>query len=63
MKIFKKISKFFKEVKEEAKKISWPTRNELKGSAAVVIIVLIFLTIYIFFIDLTLSKFVEIFLG
>lgn len=60
--MIKKISNFFKEVKEETKKISWPSYNELKGSAIVVIIALIFLTLYIGLVDFTLSKFLEIFL-
>ncbi|MCM8831515.1 MAG: preprotein translocase subunit SecE [Candidatus Omnitrophica bacterium] len=63
MKIFKKISKFFKEVKEETKKVNWPTRNEIKGSTVVVIIVLMFLTIYFLLVDLTLSRFIKMFFG
>ena len=49
--MFKKITKFFLEVKQEFGKVSWPTRNELKGTTIIVIILTAILTLYIFGID------------
>ena len=38
---------FFEEVKAELKKCSWPTRKELLGSAAVVVVAVIILGAYV----------------
>jgi preprotein translocase subunit SecE len=55
----KKIPKFFKEVAEELKKVSWSTRQELIDAALLVIAVTIILTLYIFAVDLGLAKGME----
>ena len=49
--MFKKISKFLQEVKQEMSKVSWPTREELKGTTIVVIVITSILSIFIFGID------------
>lgn len=51
-----KITKFFKEVRVEMKKVSWPTRNELMGSTTVVIITVIILGALIGMWDFILSR-------
>ncbi|MCK9615654.1 MAG: preprotein translocase subunit SecE [Candidatus Omnitrophica bacterium] len=53
---FKKIPQFFREIREELKKVNWSSKAELKGAVIVVICVLAFLTIYIALLDLGLSK-------
>jgi len=53
--MFQKISKFIIEVKQEMSKVSWPTRDELKGSTLVVITVSLVFAILIYFIDQVLS--------
>ena len=53
----KKIPKFFGEVKQELKKVSWSNRQELLGATWVVIATTIFLAVYIGSIDFGLSKF------
>jgi len=55
----KQIPKFFKEVKEELKKVNWANRHELISAGAIVIVVSILLTSYIFFVDIGLSKLVQ----
>ena len=52
----KKIPQFFREIKEELTKVNWSSKNELRGALIVVICVLLFLTLYIYFIDVGLSK-------
>ncbi|MDD5618753.1 MAG: preprotein translocase subunit SecE [Candidatus Omnitrophica bacterium] len=52
-----KIPLFFKEVKQELKKVSWSSRDELLGATWVVIATTFFLAIYIGSIDFGLSKF------
>jgi preprotein translocase SecE subunit len=55
----KKFPDFLKEVREELKKVNWSTRHELIGASVVVITVAAVLTVYIFTIDLGLSKLVQ----
>ena len=53
----KKIPKFFNEVKQELKKVSWSNRKELFGATWVVIAITFFLAFYIGSLDFGLSKF------
>ncbi|MDD5194735.1 MAG: preprotein translocase subunit SecE [Candidatus Omnitrophica bacterium] len=59
----KKIPQFFKEVKEELKKVNWTTRKELMGAAVVVVVVSAILTAYIFAIDMGLAKLMKTIVG
>ncbi|UCE18501.1 MAG: preprotein translocase subunit SecE [Gemmatimonadota bacterium] len=54
--MFKKIAKFFQEVRIEMSKVAWPTRDELFASAKVVIIISLLFALYIFVVDTGLSK-------
>jgi len=58
----KRIPIFFKEVKEELKKINWSSRQELIAAAIIVVIVATILTTYIFAVDLGLSHLVQLIL-
>jgi len=53
--MFQKISKFLREVKTEMSKVSWPSRDELKGQTWIVILLSIFLSLFIFIVDHILS--------
>ncbi|PIU41697.1 MAG: preprotein translocase subunit SecE [Candidatus Omnitrophica bacterium CG07_land_8_20_14_0_80_42_15] len=55
-----KFAGFFKDVKVEMTKVSWPTRNELTGSTSVVIIAVILLAILIGLWDFVLSSLVNV---
>ena len=55
-----KFAGFFKDVKVEMTKVSWPTRNELAGSTSVVIIAVILLAILIGLWDFVLSSLVNV---
>ncbi|MBU1122667.1 MAG: preprotein translocase subunit SecE [Candidatus Omnitrophica bacterium] len=59
----KQFPKFLKEVKEELKKVNWSTRQELFSAAVIVVVVAATLTTYIFFIDMGLSKLVQVLLN
>ncbi len=63
VRFIKKIPVFFKEVREEFKKVNWTSRQELTGAAIMVVIVSLLLTVYIFLIDLGLSKLVKMLVG
>jgi len=53
---FKKIPNFFSEVRQELKKVSWSTREELFGATWVVITLTLVLAVFIGVIDFGLSK-------
>ncbi|MCM8771154.1 MAG: preprotein translocase subunit SecE [Candidatus Omnitrophica bacterium] len=59
MKIFKKIAKFFSEVKSELEKVAWSTPQEVKGATVVVIAMTALLALYIGIVDLALSRFLS----
>jgi preprotein translocase subunit SecE len=60
--MFKKIQKFIEDVIFEMKKVSWPTWQELKGSTIVVLILSLILSVFLFIVDLILSKLVNVIL-
>jgi preprotein translocase subunit SecE len=49
---------FLKEVRQELKKVIWPTRRELGTYTVVVLVTVIVLTSYVFGLDVVFSKFV-----
>ncbi len=55
-----KLKVFFKEVKTEAKKVNYPTRDDLIGSTRVVIITVVIVSVFLGIVDLTLSKIVKL---
>jgi preprotein translocase subunit SecE len=58
--MIEKIKNFVKEVTVEMGKVSWPTRDELIGSTAVVIASTIIMAIFIGICDLLFSRAVHI---
>ena len=61
--MFGKIGSFFSESRQELAKVNWPNREELVGSTALVIVVTLVLSLFIFIIDLILSFLVRIAIG
>ena len=55
-----KFTGFFNDVKLEMMKVSWPTKDELIGSTAVVLISLAILSLFIGVCDVVLSKIINI---
>ena len=55
-----KLKNFFKEVKTEAKKVNYPSRDDLVGSTRVVIITVIIVSVFLGVVDLSLSKIVKL---
>ena len=58
--MFKKISKFLQEVKQELSKVSWPSREELKGTTIVVIVITLILALFIFGVDKILQAILDV---
>lgn len=56
----KKIPKFFIEVKQELKNVSWSRKEELFGATWIVIVTTIILAIFIGLADFGLSKFLTV---
>lgn len=55
-----KIGNFFKDIKLEMGKVSWPTKNELASSTIIVLVSLALLSIFIGICDAGLSALVNI---
>ena|SRR5438105_15164599 len=54
---------FLKEVRQELKKVAWPSQHELIGYTIVVLVAVVFLTSLVFVMDLGFSKAVIHFFG
>lgn len=51
-----KIIKFFEDVVKEMKKVTWPTKDELKESTNIVIVVCLILAAFTYAIDMVISQ-------
>lgn len=60
--MIKRIKEFLNGVVFEMKKVSWPTWEELKGSTLVVLVLSLVLAVFLFVVDLILSKLVNLIL-
>ena len=58
--MFDKIKNYLIETKVEMKKVTWPTRNELKDATRVVILATFILTIFIGIVDQILSGIIKL---
>jgi len=57
-----KISQFFREVRNELKKVSWPSRKEAMGSTSIVIILVLIIAAYLGLVDFGLGRIVRLLL-
>ena len=51
-----KIVNFVNDVVKEMKKVTWPTREELKESTTIVVVVCILIAIFTYVIDISVSQ-------
>ncbi len=61
--MFEKIARFFDEIKGEMKKVTWPTRDELKESTKLVIIATFVVTVFVGVVDQVLTLLIRRLLG
>ncbi len=54
--MIEKIKQYLAETRAEVKKVTWPTREELKDSTRVVILATVVITIFIGGVDLILNR-------
>lgn len=59
MSFIDRFKKFLGEVKVEATKVSWPSREELQESTTVVIIAVFIISIFIYVVDIVIGKGVQ----
>jgi preprotein translocase SecE subunit len=61
--IIEQVAQFFREVKIEVKKISWPQRNETIASTSIVIIIVLIIGMFLGMVDVGLARLVKIILS
>jgi preprotein translocase subunit SecE len=61
--IFKKIATYFRNVRMEIKRTTWPTRNEVLRMSLIVVGALLFFGVFIFLIDWAMTQLVELYSG
>lgn len=59
----KRFQNYIRDVIIELRKVTWPTRDELKGSTITVIIFSLLSTGFVFLVDFVLGKLVQLVLG
>lgn len=55
-KTWQRLKQFFREVRSEIRKVTWPTREEVKVLTIVVLIFVAFFTAFVGMVDLLLSR-------
>ena len=58
--MFDKVKKFFNDVYIELQKVAWPSKEELIGSTAVVLIMSIIMAIFVGAVDKVLGLFINV---
>lgn len=56
MSLVDRFRKYVSEVKIELSKVSWPSRDEVKESTTVVLVTVFIIAIFIYFVDLLISR-------
>ena len=60
---YRKIVQFLLEVWVELKKTSWPNRKEVYGTTIVVLIAIVICAAFLYVVDLSLSKIMNVIIG
>ncbi len=58
-----KITEFINGVTKEMKKVTWPTKDELKESTTVVLVSTIVISLFVFLVDSVLMQIIKLLLG
>jgi preprotein translocase subunit SecE len=51
-----KIIQFFDDVVKEMKKVTWPTKEELKDSTSVVLVVCLIIALFTYVVDMSITQ-------
>lgn len=58
--MFGKLVRFLREVRNELNRVSWPSKDDIRGSTTVVIIVVLILGVFIGLVDQALSRLLQL---
>ena len=58
-----RIRRYFRELISEFKKLEWPTKSKVLNNTIVVLVLMLFVTAFVWVLDLGFSKFLEFILG
>ena len=58
--MFERIANYFRGVRAEVARVSWPTRNEVISLTALILLLIVLVTLYITGVDLILGTLVEL---
>jgi len=61
--MFEKLIRFLREVRNELKRVTWPSRDEIRESTTVVIVLVLLLSVFVGLVDRALSFLVSIIFG
>jgi preprotein translocase subunit SecE len=56
-------AQFIREVRQEAGKVTWPTRKETGITTAMVFIMVVLAALFFFFVDTIVAKLIQLILG
>jgi preprotein translocase subunit SecE len=56
-------AQFIREVRQEANKVTWPTRKETGITTAMVFMMVVFAALFFFFVDTIVAKLIQLILG
>ena len=56
-------AQFIREVRQEASKVTWPTRKETGITTAMVFIMVVFAALFFFLVDTVVAKLIQLILG
>ena len=60
--MWEKVKQFFREVRTELSKVTWPTRKEILAATLVVVVFTLITSIYLGLVDVIISKLVRVFI-
>ncbi len=61
--MFERLVKFIREVRNEMRRVSWPSRDEVRESTTVVIVIVLILAVFIGLVDRALSFLISLVFG
>lgn len=56
-------AQFMREVRQEASKVTWPTRKETGITTAMVFVMVVLAALFFFFVDTIVAKLIQLILG
>ncbi|MBQ9557063.1 MAG: preprotein translocase subunit SecE [Clostridia bacterium] len=58
-----RVKRYFRELVSEFKKLEWPSKSKVLNNTIVVLVMMLFVTAFVWLLDLGFSKFLEFILG